>query len=482
MLFNRLELTSRRLKYTTLALLIVLSISLALVPTTANAATTVSITSPASGSITTSRSFTVTGTASPSRNITVKVNDSTVGTTTSDGSGNWSVNVTGQSVGAKTIEATASYEQLYVNSLSVGSLSNSLMTKINPVDNSVEGTFSLFSSSSAPLFWVPNGDFTKAYGASGPLGSPYVYIVDLTNGSVSSFLMAGTSPNPSVPAYNSNYSKVYIPDVDGSNDIVRVYNTSTDAEIGTGIPVGDCANAAAHRPGTDEVWVANGCDNTISVINTISDTVIHTYSMLGSGTCPYFTPDGSKLYAAQCGGAVIYEINPATGATVDTINMPSGGIGYSLKMNSSGSKLYIPNIISNQLDALDTSTNTISQIASVGIGPIGVTISPDDSTAYVTNANGAGGFSGNSISVINLSTNTIIKSISVVAAPSVGWFAPLESATTTTSFTLASSTLATTGQNTNAFVLISITILTLGVSLVAYQGLIIKRHRLRDLL
>lgn len=476
-MFNRLKIISKRFKYSALVILLVSSISIILIPTSANAATTVSITSPISGSSTASSSFTVTGTASPARNITVRVNGTTVDTTTSDVSGNWSVNVNGQSAGSKTIEATASYQQLYVNSLSVGALSNSVMTKINPVDNTVEETFSLFSNSSAPLFWVPNGDFTKAYGAAGPLGSPYVYVVNLTNGSVSSFLMAGTSPNPSVPAYNSDYSKVYIPDVYGSNDIVRVYNTSTDAEIGAGIPVGDCANAAAHRPGSDEVWIANGCDNTISVISTISDTVIHTYSMLGSGTCPYFTPDGSKLYAAQCGGAVIYEINPVTGATVDTINMPSGGIGYSLKMNSSGSKLYIPNIISNQLDVLDTSTNTISQIASVGSGPIGVTISPDDSTAYVTNANGAGGFSGNSISVINLSTNTVTETISVVAAPSVGWFAPLESAITSVSFTLSSGNLATTGQNTKAFVLISVTLLVLSLMLAARQIYIIKRHR-----
>ncbi|HMS92702.1 MAG TPA: hypothetical protein PKC05_04395 [Candidatus Saccharibacteria bacterium] len=414
----------------------------------AQAATSVTITSPTNGSSATGTSFVVTGTATAARNISVKVNGSVVGTTTSDSGGNWSLNISGQTVGAKTIEATASYQQLYVNSLSVGSLSNSVMTKINTVDNSVEGTFSLFSNSSAPLFWVPNGDFTKAYGAAGPLGSPYVYTIDLVNGSSSSFLMAGTSPNPSVPAYNSDYSKVYIPDVDGSNDIVRVYDTSTDVEIGTGIPVGDCANAAAHRPGSDEVWVANGCDNTLSVIDTISDTVIHTYSMLGSATCPYFTPDGSKLYAAQCGGTVIYEIDPATGATVDTINIPSGGIGYSLRMNSNGSKLYIPNIVDNTLDVLDTTTNTISQVSVVGIGPIGVTISPDDSTAYVTNANGAGGFSGDSISVINLSTNTLTDTIAVVAAPSVGWFTPIESASTSISFTLLENTSLTTLAST----------------------------------
>lgn len=465
----------KRLKFAVFALLLVFSISLSLTAATANAATTISITEPTSGSTAIGSSFTVAGTASPARNIIVEVNGSEVGSTVSDSGGDWSLQVTGQDPGAKTIEVTASYQQLYVNSMNAGSLTDSVMTKINPINNQSEGTFSL-SSNGTPLFWVPNGDFTKAYGAAGPLGSPYVYTIDLTNGTVSSFLMAGASPNPNVPAYNQDYSKVYIPDSDNSNDVVHVYNTSTNAEIGSGIAVGNCANTAAYRPNTDEVWVTNACDDTISVINTISDTVVDTHALLGSGTCLYFTPDGSKLYAAQCGGTVVYEIDPATGTTVDTINMPSGAVGYSLRMNSIGSKLYIPNIISNQLDVLDTTSNAISQIAPVGSGPIGVAISPDDSTAYVTNADGAGGFSGNSITVISLDTNTVTETITVAVAPSVGWFAPLESATTTASFTLSSSSslsntaeaLADTGQNTHNIVLLATILLTSGLAVSTY--------------
>jgi YVTN family beta-propeller protein len=419
----------------------------------------------------------VTGTATPARNISVKVNGSVVGTTTSDSGGNWSVNVSGQTAGAKTIEATASYQQLYVNSINVGSLSDSVMTKLNPVNNQSEGTFSLFSNSTAPLFWTPNGDFTKAYGAAGPLGSPYIYTIDLVNGSVSSFLMAGTSPNPAVPAYNSDYSKVYIPDTDGFNDIVRVYNTTTNAEIGSGIVVGDCAAFAAYRPGTNEVWVSNLCDNTISVIDTVTDTVTDTHATAASVNCLNFTPDGSKLYALQCGTSnTIFEIDPDSGTTTDTITMPSGLPGYVLNMNSDGSKLYITNIIDNTLDALNTSTNAITQVVAVGTGPLGVVISPDDLKAYVTNANVTGGFSGNSISVVDLTSNSVTNTISAAVAPSVGWFAPVESASTSVSFTLLQNTnvatLANTGQSTTKIFIGSLILM-----LVGFGGIIIYLRR-----
>ena len=443
----------------------------------AHAATSVTITSPSNGSSSAGTSFVVTGTATPARNINVKVNGVVVGTTTSDDSGNWSLNVAGQTAGAKTIEATASYQQLYVNSLNIGSLSDSLMTKINPVNNQSESTFSLFSNSTTPLFWVPNGDFTKAYGAAGPLGSPYVYTIDLTNGTVSSFLMAGTSPNPGVPAYNSDYSKVYVPDTDGFNDIVHVYNTSTDTEIGPGISVGDCANFAAQRPGTNEIWVSNLCDDTLSVIDTLTDTVTNTHSTPASVTCLYFTPDGSKLYGAQCGNNNnIFEIDPDTGTTTDTITMPSGIPGYALRMNNDGSKLYIPNPSNNQLDVLDTTTNAVTLVSAVGTGPLGVAISPDDSKAYVSNANTTGGFNGNSISVIDLTTNTLTDTISVAVAPSVGWFAPLESASTSISYTLSDNSnlgsLASTGQNALTILIGSVVLI-----LVSFAGIVTTLSR-----
>lgn len=455
------------IKLTKLFIALALLIAPLLLSKPIQAATSVAITSPTNGSSASGTSFVVTGTATPARNISVKVNGLVAGTITSDVAGNWSLNVTGQTAGAKTIEATASYQQLYVNSLNIGSLSDSVMTRINPVNNQTDSTFSLFSNSTAPLFWVPNGDFTKAYGAAGPLGSPYVYTIDLINGSVSSFLMAGTSPNPGTPAFNSDYSKIYVPDADGFNDIVRVYNTTTNAEIGSGIAVGDCASFAAHRPGTNEVWVSNQCDNTISVIDTVTDLVTATHPTPTSVTCLSFTPDGSRLYAAQCATTTVYEIDADSGTVLDSAAVGSGAIGYRIAMNSDGSKLYLPNIINNSLDVLDTSTNVISQVATVGTGPLGVVISPDNSKAYVSNANAAGGFDGNTISVVNLATNTLTDTISVAVAPSVGWFTPVESASTSVSFTLSGNnsvdTLANTGNNARLLLIGSLVLMLTGL-------------------
>ncbi len=92
----------------------ILAVPLIISPMQASAATTVAITSPTTGEEITGTSFTVTGTATADRLITVSVNGDEVGTTTSDGSGDWSLEVTDQDAGAKTITAVASAHYAYV--------------------------------------------------------------------------------------------------------------------------------------------------------------------------------------------------------------------------------------------------------------------------------------------------------------------------------------------------------------------------------
>src|SRR5690606_8818427 len=72
---------------------------------------TVTITSPAADASVGS-DFTVSGTATANTTIQVRINNVLVDTATSDGSGQWLVDVSGQTEGSKTIEATATCSPL----------------------------------------------------------------------------------------------------------------------------------------------------------------------------------------------------------------------------------------------------------------------------------------------------------------------------------------------------------------------------------
>lgn len=139
---------------------------LVLQPLNAFAATTVSISSPTTGSSETGTSFTVSGTATPHRNITVEINGTVEGTTTSDSSGDWSVDVIGQSPGTKSIEVTAGTQHLYTNVLNTGDFSASKMSIINTLNGEEEDSFSIFAGGLFPITWKPNPAFTQAYGVA----------------------------------------------------------------------------------------------------------------------------------------------------------------------------------------------------------------------------------------------------------------------------------------------------------------------------
>src|SRR5258708_29027162 len=61
---------------------------------------------------------------------------------------------------------------------------------------------------------------------------------------------------------------------------------------------------------------------------------------------------------------------------------------------------YVANVMSNSVSVIDVATNTLVATVGVGASPSGVAITPDGSRAYVTN----GG--SDSASVIDVATNT----------------------------------------------------------------------------
>jgi YVTN family beta-propeller protein len=68
-----------------------------------------------------------------------------------------------------------------------------------------------------------------------------------------------------------------------------------------------------------------------------------------------------------------------------------------------GSKLYVANVLSNTVSAIDAARNAVSATISVGSGPLGVAVTPDGSKVYVANDGGG----ANSVSVIDTATNAV---------------------------------------------------------------------------
>ena len=178
-----------------------------------------------------------------------------------------------------------------------------------------------------------------------------------------------------------------------------------------GIDVGNKPNGIAASLDGLRVYVTNIDSNSVSVIDTTTNSVIHTIEETdGSFSSPQViavSPDGSRIYVTNTG------VTPNYVSVIDTfdefsleetVNVgpnPQSGIAVS----PDGSLVYVTNIGSNIVSVIDTASFSVDEVT-VGSAPAGIAVNFDGSKVYVAN-NGS-----NSVSVID-TTNPGLEPITI---------------------------------------------------------------------
>ena len=133
-------------------------------------------------------------------------------------------------------------------------------------------------------------------------------------------------------------------------------------------------------------YVANAGDDTVSVINTATNTVI---GLIPVGNFPQgiaITPDGSRAYVTNAGDDTVSVINTSANTVIGT-PISVGDSPQAIAITPDGSRAYLTNIGVNTVSVINTATNTvIGTPISVGDFPQVIAITPDGSRAYVANA------------------------------------------------------------------------------------------------
>jgi YVTN family beta-propeller protein len=170
--------------------------------------------------------------------------------------------------------------------------------------------------------------------------------------------------------------------------------------------------------------VLNVNSNTVSVIDTATNTVLAAVPVEGVPEAVAVTPDGKHAYVANAASidvnGTVSVIDTATNTVVATI--PAGPFDPSgVAVTPDGKHAYVVllnvlNVNSNTVSVIDTATNTVVATVTVGLNPQGgVAFTPDGKHAYVTNA-GSIDVNG-TVSVIDTATNTVVATVTVGSAP-----------------------------------------------------------------
>lgn len=453
----------KKLKLLLLATLLISPLLLVSVKT--SAATTVAITSPSSNATVSGSSFTVSGTATADRKITVSINGTEVGTTTSNGSGSWSLDVTGQSAGAKTVTATASVQYAYVGNANAATIS-----VINTVTDEVVNTVSSTTNQGGILAISPDGTqmvSTSGYGGDGTIR---VYsLADPENPTITNNITA-----PDSYAVNAIYSPsgnhFYVSSVESdfsSSTITRYVSATpgTSASV-TGFNQTFPGGLAFNSDGS-ELYVSNVISGSLSVINAATNTQTSTFSTGGA------TFAGSIILASNNNDAYISATNQDAIIPVDIGGASAGssitvGDGpQGLTFNEDESRVIVVNTVTNNLSSINTTTDTVVDTVSTGAStnPRVPVFNSEYSKLYVT-------FNGtDQVGVLDPVTFATNSTITVGDQPWGLALGPVETASDSHSFNLIASTsasLANTGTNMVTYALIA-GALVIGSSVYIYR-------------
>ena len=159
-------------------------------------------------------------------------------------------------------------------------------------------------------------------------------------------------------------------------------------------------------------YVTNSCNNTVSVIDTTTNTVVDSIMV---GVAPFgvaVTPDGSRVYVTSLLDGGVTVIDTATNTVITTI--PVGAFLGGLAITSDGERVYVLQRV-GIVSVIDTASNTVVANIPVSSGAFDIAISPDDTRAYV--AHGDAPNVSPIVSVIDTATNTLIGVIQVGTGP-----------------------------------------------------------------
>jgi YVTN family beta-propeller protein len=156
-------------------------------------------------------------------------------------------------------------------------------------------------------------------------------------------------------------------------------------------PVVDTPQGIAVSPDSRKVYVANRSANTVSLINTATNSLLFT-TTLPSGMVPQAlvtSPDGKRVYVAGGAGGVAV-LDAATTAWLQTLAVNAGGGGpenpHGLAISPDGRTLYVTDDhAGGEISAVDLASGTVSQ--HIGFGataiPQGVAANPNGHEIYV---------------------------------------------------------------------------------------------------
>jgi YVTN family beta-propeller protein len=212
---------------------------------------------------------------------------------------------------------------------------------------------------------------------------------------------------PAAIVINAAGTRAYVSD--SSNDgTVTVINLATQVIVTTIDVAGSGDTEMAFRPGTNELWVTHRSTNSVSIINTTTNTVITSPTVAGGPVGIAFSANGATAYITASLTDQLIELNAATRTVADTYSV--GDEPVAVAVDAERGQVVVANQGSDNLTLVDPVADTTSTIA-LGNGPADVIVDASRDRAIVSN------FFDGTLSLVDLTTDTVDGTITIDSQP-----------------------------------------------------------------
>jgi YVTN family beta-propeller protein len=185
----------------------------------------------------------------------------------------------------------------------------------------------------------------------------------------------------------------------GSGTTVEAVDLTANPVATRAITVGQFPDAVAIAPNGLTAYVTNYASNTVTPINLATGKAEKAINVGVGPAAIAITPNGKFAYVTNAGtspiGNTVTPINLTTHKTLPPITVGDGPQGIAITPD--GSMAYVanagavvtgqPGTVGSTVTPIDLATRTPGTSIKVGNAPLGVAVSSDGATVYVTNAN-----------------------------------------------------------------------------------------------
>lgn len=324
--------------------------------------------------------------SAPGGTITIETGGSISTGVLSTTAGAGSVNLHG---GALDLRGDVTANKVTLSALNSGSIRQAAGTTIAAASLDMTSGFGSIGSAAAPITTTATDISSKS--------SADVFIVD---NALSLNLGSSSGANFTLRAPNGKIDLVRDLTVSGNATLSSLSGIKSIEYVESTIPVGLSPIGSAVAPDGRFAYIANAGSNSVSVINTASNTVVKVIPVGAGPIGIAVSPDNSLVYVANSADNTVSQISTATGTVVKTIAVPATPIGVAF--SSSGNLAFVTSANAGSVSFIDTGTGDISGApVAVQSTPGAVAFNRSNGLLYVGNR------ASNSISVIDPATRTV---------------------------------------------------------------------------